>query len=542
MPEAVKKILYLILTFFIGLFVVSSFFVRAEYNYAAYNDNPMLSTQKPLLFIGLLVVLAFAALMLHRLCRRLNRYRARIVIPSVLAGSFAIQIALIFLFPRLPTDDSQTVLSLALDMLYRGDYSTFEPGGYLHMFPFNFSVVLYLKSLLAIFPDNYLVIKIFNILFAVLTTLMVHLIYGELRGYQAGNAAKGNDYGPLLFAATYAPALLMSNLIYNDVVGTGLLTSAIYFILRFMRTKSFKFIAFAAVLLALGNYFRGVGVIVLIAAAITILLGIRRIGVRKSLLSIALLAALFNVPSWTQNAALQASGKVESSVTANSAPVYMWLNMGINLDRIGFWDNMQSYRIYQREADYDKAASTELYKQSIREKLSDASPGELLGMYVKKIVWIWTEGTYQIDRYGIGNGSSSEGGFGGSTISGSYSYTTWATDLFEGDSAARGGLLWVLYTMNILMYACIGLRLFLGIQAKRYGEVFPVLILLGFIGFYILWEIKSRYLYPVYPLLIVLSYLGFRDGLVLLAKTSLGRRLLPETEKEELHHAQKSGI
>ncbi|WP_340006731.1 hypothetical protein MHH52_03745 [Paenibacillus sp. FSL K6-0276] len=62
--------------------------------------------------------------------------------PATLLCSFSIQLAIIFLFPRLPTDDSQTVLSLALDMLYRNDYSSFDTSGYLHMIPFNFSIVV----------------------------------------------------------------------------------------------------------------------------------------------------------------------------------------------------------------------------------------------------------------------------------------------------------------------------------------------------------------------------------------------------------------
>ncbi|MEK4045031.1 hypothetical protein NSU18_15385 [Paenibacillus sp. FSL H8-0048] len=51
-------------------------------------------------------------------------------------------------------------------------------------------------------------------------------------------------------------------------------------------------------------------------------------------------------------------------------------------------------------------------------------------------------------------------------------------------------------------------------------------MILGFIGFYLLWEIKSRYLYPVYPLLLVLSYLGFQDAYSLLT----GRRRSHDAE------------
>ncbi|MNC21234.1 hypothetical protein D3C75_692040 [compost metagenome] len=267
---------------------------------------------------------------------------------------------------------------------------------------------------------------------------------------------------------------------------------------------------YAAVLLAIGDYFRSIGAIFLVAIVISVLLQIRKLGVKKSVLGLAVTVLLFMVPGWTQNLLLQATGKVEGSVNANSAPVYMWLNMGINQSTFGFWDNRQSYNIYQRQAGYNKDKSSELFKEEISRKLSEAGAGDLLKMYTKKLVWTWTEGTYQMERYGIGNGSSTIGrGMG--AVGDKYSYTTFATELFKGDSNARVGLTWAMYAMNILMYGFILVRLTGSLKSGRFAETPLVLVVLGFIGFYLLWEIKSRYLFPVYPLLLVMSYMGFKD-------------------------------
>ncbi len=501
-----QKMVYGLLIFFTALFIVSCFFIHAEYIYAVYADNPLLERQQWLIFVPLIIVLTVLGVVLYRLCLKLEAYRPRTVIPLVLLGSLLIQLAIIFIFPRQPTDDSQTVIGLALSMLYKGDYSTFQPGGYLHMFPFNYSLVLYLEALLALFPDNYIVLKLFNILFMLLTTSMIYLIYKQLNPQR-----QSKDYGVLVFAATFIPALFMNNLIYNDVVGTSLLISGFYFALRFMNERRIRHIVFAAILLALGNYLRGIGVLFLIAIVLTLLLKLRSIGWKKVLLGIVIMGALFNVPSWAQNAWLQASGKVSGSVTANSAPIYMWLNMGINLQRFGFWDNMESYVIYQREADYNKAKSAELYKQSIEQKLSAATPLQLVEMYYKKLIWTWTEGTYQLERYGIGTDGTGADGLRMRGIMGSYSYTNPIITLFAGNSPYRIGTLWITYTISFLMYVFMLIRLLGSVRAKRYEEVSLVLVILGFIGFYLLWEIKSRYVFPIYPLLILLSYMGFRD-------------------------------
>lgn len=521
MIKFVNRSLYGILIFFMGLFIASSFFLRAKYNYFQYGDKPVLESQQwgpYILVIALLLVFSIA---LYRLCLKLNKYPRRYVIPVTLLASFGIQVGIIFAFTRLPTDDSQTVLSLALNMLYQQDYSTFQTGGYLYMFPYNFSIVLYLKTLLALFPDNYLVIKLFNILFTLVTTLMTYLIYKEIN-----TKSREKDYGVLVLAATYIPSLFMCNLIYNDVIGTAFLTSALYFVVRFVKERSLKHIVYASILLAVGNYFRSVGAITLAAAGIYILLRAKHIGWKKVLPSLVILGILFHVPGWTQNALLQSNGIVKESVTQNSAPVYMWLHMGINLDTYGFWDNMQSYNIYQRQAGYNKEKSTELFKQAIEAKWSKASAGDLVKMYYKKIVWTWTEGTYQMDRYGLGNDGSGGKGMRAGPIMGSYSYKTFATELFKGNSSYRSGLLWLVYGMNVLMYVCMLIRLIGGFRAKRHEEVPLILVILGFIGFYILWEIKSRYIYPVYPILLMFSYMGFQDAYEFMMKQGLSR-LLP---------------
>jgi hypothetical protein len=502
----IKKSIYSILVFFIGLFMASSFFVRAKYSFSVYGDNPILEKQELGIFILVILLLILLSIALYRLSLKLNKYSKKVVIPITLLVSFAIQLGIIFAFTVLPTADSQTVLSLASNMLYNKDYSSFQTGGYLYMFPFQYSIVLYLKALLALSPDSYLVIKIFNILFTLVTTSIIYLIYKEIN-YKS----KDNDYGVLIFAATYIPSLFMSNYIYNDIIGTAFLTTAIYFAIRFVKEKSIKYIIVSSIFLSIGNYFRGIGAIILIAAVIYILLCIIKIGFKKVAAALCIMALLFNVPGWTQNAVLQATNIVNESVTKNSAPIYMWLHMGINKDRFGFWDNSQSYNIYQRQARYNKETSTELFKKAIENKLSSATFSGLTNMYYKKIVWTWTEGTYQIDRYGVGDGGAINQNQRAS-IKGGYSYTTFATNLFKGASPFRSSLLWILYVTNFLMYCFIFIRLISGIKAKRFDEVFLVLVILGFIGFYILWEIKSRYIYPVYPLLIVLSYMGFKDA------------------------------
>jgi Dolichyl-phosphate-mannose--protein O-mannosyl transferase len=517
-----------------GLFIVSSFFIRAKYNSFLYGDSPVLQNQKLGVFLLIIFVLVLLSIFLYRVSLKLNKFSKMIIIPVSLLVCFAIQLTVIFTFTKLPSADSQTVLSLALNMLYNNDYSSLKTGGYLFMFPHNLSTVLYLKTLLYIFPDNYLVLKIFNILFSLITTLLIYFIYKELN-YKSAE----NDYGVLFFAEAYIPAILMNNYIYNDIIATAFLTAAIYFTIRFVKEKSLKYCIISSVLLSVGNYFRNVGIIVLIATAIYILLYTRQIGLKKVLSSLFLMALLFNIPNAAQDAILVSSNIVNKSVSTNSAPIYMWLNMGINKDKFGYWDDMKSYNIYQRQSNYNKEKSSELFKEEIKNKLSGMSASQLIKMYYDKVIWTWTEGTYQTETYGIGNNGTSSSNRGMARTERTYSYTTIATDLLKGDSPYRSGLLWILYVMNFLIYCFIFIRMICGIKSKRFEEVFLILVILGFMGFYILWEIKSRYIFPVYPLLIVLSYMGYKDTYDFIAGSSFSKYLLPLKRREKY---EKVGI
>ena len=84
MSGFIKKTFYIILTFFIGLFISSSFFIRAEYNYSAYGDNPILNKQNLSIFILSIVLMVLLSIVLYRLCLKLNIYSKKIVITVIL--------------------------------------------------------------------------------------------------------------------------------------------------------------------------------------------------------------------------------------------------------------------------------------------------------------------------------------------------------------------------------------------------------------------------------------------------------------------------
>ena len=503
MLKTVKKTIYVILMLFTALFIVSSFFVRAKYNYFIYGDRPILAKQKPVIFFMLILIVLIMGFLFYKISLILNRYDKNLILPITILFSFLLQLGFIFAFPRLPTDDSKSVYTLALNMFYHKDYSSFGEGGYLHMFPFNYGTVLYIMALLKLFPDSYVVIKSLNILFSLVITIMVYKINRLL---DCKSAFK--DYGILFFTATYIPGIFMSNFIYNDTIATAFFICSVYFLMKFVGKKAIKDLLLSSLFLSIGNYFRSIGLIFLIAAIIYIILNMNVLNARLAAASVFILILAVNIPGLAQNYYLQKANIISGSVKENSAPVHMWLNMGMNFEKLGFWDDFKSYDIYRIDASYNKQLSIKLFKEDIKEKISNTTAGGLLWHYYKKLIWTWTEGTYQIERYGFGN--DIDAASPKCPRHGGYKYRTFATNLFKDDSMYRSAMNWILYVINFLMYLFILFGLIWGIKAGKFEGLLLVLIILGVIAFYIIWEIKSRYIYPVYPILIILSFQGFK--------------------------------
>jgi len=516
MEVKIKKIILWILVIFFGFFIVSMLLIHSQYMYGIYGDNPVLSPENPIQLIIASILCVFFMFGIYFLGKKCSRIPKRVLFPFLFFLFFWIQLGFVLLFPRTATDDSQTCLALAHQMLYQNDFSSLQKEGYLYMFPSSFGFVMYLKSLFFLFPDNYLTFKIANIIWSLITSFSIYGIYNRIVNWDENenNVDKSKNYGILLLALCYVPSIMMNNLVYNDVPATALFSIAIFLVLKFHKKSKWYYMVGAAIALALGNFLRNIGFVILIAIIFYMILQWREVGFKKICFELLILSILFPLPSIVSNQILLRSGMIQEPMSQNSAPVSMWLHMGINKQTFGFWDSFDSYDIYQNEVDYNKEKSNELFLASIKEKVQSMTPVEILTLFGKKLIWTWTEGTYQIDRYGMGNESSllenqNKKHDNKQQTFGSYSYITPATKAASNKSKLRSVILYGVHSSTFVLYCFSIIGMVIAMRKKRFRLLLPVLYVLGFICFYLLWEIKSRYLYPVYPMILVLGWYGF---------------------------------
>jgi len=482
-----ERISVYILLSFLMFILVSSLLARAEYCGYKYYDNPVWNRQDFFSLILAVLVLLCAFVLLYKLGRTFNRFERKSVIFTIILLSASVQVLFILLFPANQFADQDAVNTIAY-MIIQGDYSAFQERGYLYLYPNNIGISLFLSLLYRICPIPLLLPKLLNVLFSSITTYLIFRIYEETIG-----AGREINYSILVLSGFFLPVILLNNLVYNDIYSTTFFTGAVYYAERYVKTRKRQYLMRVGAMIIAGDFLRPLGLIFIIA--IFLYFAIRRLPVAKMFAFFAVVFILCKLPLYAVNIWLLSTGKISEPVGVNSIPIHMWLNIGMNEQKFGYWDDSYSFNIYINEGQWNKERSIRIYRELIKKTIDEKGVLGIANTYLKKNIWLWTEGTYQAEYYGIGSWG--------------YMYQTLATDLLSGNTYFRDGIRWFLHVVNLLILSLSFCGLVKAAGKKyEYPLILQVIVILGFIGFYTLWEIKPRYIYPAYPYLILTSFHG----------------------------------
>jgi hypothetical protein len=482
-----NKIPVYILTPFILFLLSASLIRRAEFCGYRYGDNPVWTDENPVT-LALSVLLTLLVLFLvYRLGKYLERFGRRKVLFTILGLSALVQALFILSFPAKQFADQDIVNRISLQVI-TGNYKNFQAKGYLFRYPNNVGITIFLSLVYRLLPNSLLAPKLLNVVFSTVTTYFIFRIYEEI---PFPNKDKG--LGLLILSGFFIPMILLNNLVYNDVYATTLFTGAAYYAVRFAGTRRWPYLALSGIFILMGDFLRQVGLILL--AAVSVYYIARRIPVIRVIAFLAAVLTLLSLPMWIVNTYLMRAGVISEPLGKNSIPIHMWINIGMNEKKFGYWDDGYSYNIYIRQGGENKKRSMEIYMRLIRQYLQTRKLTGIARVYAKKNIWLWTEGTYQAEYYGIGSWG--------------YIYPTLASEYVKNNQPFRDSARWVMHVTNLALLFLIFLGLLRSIQYRQgYPFLLSAIIFLGFICFYTVWEIKPRYIFPVYPQLLLMSYYG----------------------------------
>ncbi|MCM1186666.1 MAG: hypothetical protein NC251_09075 [Lachnoclostridium sp.] len=386
-------------------------------------------------------------------------------------------------------------------MLLAGDYSGWQPGGYLYMWPHQNGMVLFVAFLLKFFSvdQSFLIFYGINILFYVIAVLAVayslRMLYPE----------KETHCIQTIMLICYLPYAFFCMILYGDVIGFSWGCLAIAAMLSYTRNHKAVRLFGSGVCMIFAIISKRNEMIVLAGLCILLffdwLSAGKERGKRAFLAAVCLAAVLLGI-RLPDIAIGQISG---NRPEGNS----MWANIAMGLqeaeDGAPGWYNCYEENVFA-ENNYDTQKTGEEAKSSVKESLVKfaENPAYAWRFFNLKLASEWNNPTFEC-----------------------FHIQNWRNTGLELSSLVKsaindGGkiniLLIYIFDMiqSVLLFGVL-MYLIAADKADLKQLLFVILFLGGFL-FFAVWEAKCRYTVPFFFLLIPYAFLGYR-GLVESMKT-----------------------
>ncbi|MBE6053562.1 MAG: glycosyltransferase family 39 protein [Clostridium sartagoforme] len=285
-----------------------------------------------------------------------------------------------------PTSDFRVIYECAQNLL-NGNVDAFWGSGYIARFPHLTIMVLYMALMIKVFPgSNLIVMKIFSLLFGVLTIYLIYLLVREIF-----NSKKLGLYAAAL-ASVFPPLVTYVGVYCTENIAIPLYILSTYiFILVVKNKKSKYYLILSGVILSIGNLFRMVATIMIIAFAMYLIIYTKDKFLEKvkkiSLYLLPYLLVIFIVSS-----ILQRIGITEFPLWKGSEPKVTSILKGSNIESGGRWNEKDASIVNKYNYDYNKIS--EASKEIIIKRLTTTNASELGKFYLKKFAMQWNEGDF----------------------------------------------------------------------------------------------------------------------------------------------------
>lgn len=390
-----------------------------------------------------------------------------------------------------PRADQKFVLETALSMI-NGDYSAFDKGGYMDVYPNQVGIVYFFYWMLRVFPFGYKTICVLNalsVIFIVCGMKKIQNVLFESVTVNVGGIAT-MLFLPLAFYVTF---------IYGNLIGMALSTWGIYFTIQFWKQHSVKTGFVAAFLSVLAVVIKENFLIAFIGIAIYMILAVLKKTNKKSIVlvlcSVLMLVGATNIVKWHTECIVGKS-------ISDGVPTTAWVAMGMQEGYMAYgWHNQYNENVY-RENDCDSDKTNRVVKAEINDRVHSfiSNPAYFAKFFYQKTISQWNNPTFEgfwindrIKRANDGikvkklpnwlNGLTMEPG------------NKFLTEYMN------------LYQTIILVGASI--CIICKRKENTIGHFIPAIIFVGGFVFHIIWEAKCQYVMPYFVLLIPYAISGY---------------------------------
>ena len=340
--------------------------------------------------ISILIAMSLGFIVLVKRYLRKNKNYTRMIV-IILGISLILRITWIMLVDTKPFSDFGLIYD-AGKRFANGDYWVFKGIGYISRFPHLTIITIYLGLIQKLFTNALLVIKLVNV---TLSTVNVYLIY--LIGNDLYNDKKKGILIALL-ACFFPPFIIYNSVVCSENLAMPFFLGSIYvFTLVTKRKRNILWFLFSGLLLSIGNLFRMVAYVIVIAYIMYLII----YWVKKEFAKSCVLILLsFFIPLYIANTALLDLGITENPLWKGREPFITSVLKGTNINSLGMWNKEDSElpALYN----YDYAAVETASKDIIINRLTTTPLYKLIAFYIVKFMAQWSFGDFYAVSWATG--------------------------------------------------------------------------------------------------------------------------------------------
>lgn len=301
----------------------------------------------------------------------------------ILTIGLAVRVLWLLNANSIPNSDFKTMYVCAGDFL-NGDKSAFYGTGYIGRFPHFTITTLYMALMMYLFPlSNLLAMKIINLISSVGVLLLIYLIVNEVF------SNKIYALEATLIGAIFPPFITYTGVFCGENMAMPFYLLSIYVFLLGLKYKRSLLFILSGAILAFGNLFRMIALVVLIAYLIYLLINYNEKILNKVkqmiFITVPYLMIIFIVSSLLQNAKI-----TEYPLWRGSEPKITSVLRGTNINSFGTWNPEDAKLVEDNLGDYDKIEK--LCKSVIIERLTTTPVFKLSQFYIVKFILQWSVG------------------------------------------------------------------------------------------------------------------------------------------------------
>lgn len=362
----------------LALLLLMSLLVKGSFDQLKdYSSNKQILD---LAFILFCIVMLFGVYFLDK-----KKVSKKIILMIILSIGFLLRIFYAFSIDSKPVSDFAIMFSTGTDIL-NGDFSNLWGTGYIARFPHITIPTLYFALIQLIFPKPLLAIKFFNVIASTCNIYIIYCIVKELFNIEREARIAA------VITALYPPLILYTAIYTTENIAIPFFLLGIYyFILVINNKKKWKYLLLASVYLSVGNLFRKVAAILMVAFILFLIVSYRDT-IKKKCIYIIIVILGFIIPFGTVSLVLHNTGVIEYQLWKGREPSLTNIVKGLNIEYKGKWNPDDAKIPDNYNFDYQKIE--EVCKEIIEERLTKTEPSKLIEFFKYKFVSQWTIGDF----------------------------------------------------------------------------------------------------------------------------------------------------